>query len=150
MNNSIKSIIYILWGTLGLACCSSGLAAQPASHPVEPVHALAKKTQPAMLQTMKELVEIESGSADREGLDRISETIAARVKALGGKAELVEPGPEIYKMFDTPEKIGRMVRATFTGNGTKKILLLAHMDTVYPRGMLAGQPFKIEGDRAWG
>jgi glutamate carboxypeptidase len=24
------------------------------------------------------------------------------------------------------------------------------MDTVYPRGMLAGQPFKIEGDRAYG
>ena len=32
----------------------------------------------------------------------------------------------------------------------KKILLLAHMDTVYPRGMLAGQPFKIDGGRAWG
>jgi glutamate carboxypeptidase len=53
-------------------------------------------------------------------------------------------------MFDTPKKIGKMVRATFTGTGTKKILLLAHMDTVYPRGMLAGQPFKIEGDRAYG
>ena len=43
-----------------------------------------------------------------------------------------------------------MVRATFTGKGTRKILLLAHMDTVYPRGMLAQQPFRIEGDRAWG
>src|SRR5262249_8647823 len=31
-----------------------------------------------------------------------------------------------------------------------KILLIAHMDTVYPRGMLAQQPFKIDGDRAWG
>ena len=40
-------------------------------------------------------------------------------------------------MEDTPEKIGKMVRATFTGKGTKKILLIAHMDTVYPRGMLA-------------
>ena len=53
-------------------------------------------------------------------------------------------------MFDTPQKIGRIVRATFTGTGTKKILLLAHMDTVYPRGMLAKQPFKLESDRAWG
>ena len=43
-----------------------------------------------------------------------------------------------------------MVRATFTGTGTKKILLLAHMDTVYPRGMLAKQPFRIKGDRAYG
>ena len=43
-----------------------------------------------------------------------------------------------------------MVRATFTGTGTKKILLIAHMDTVYPRGMLARQPFRIDGDRAYG
>jgi len=29
-----------------------------------------------------------------------------------------------------------MVRATFKGNGTKRILMIAHMDTVYPVGML--------------
>jgi glutamate carboxypeptidase len=53
-------------------------------------------------------------------------------------------------MEDTPEKIGKMVRATFAGTGKKKILLIAHMDTVYPRGMLAQQPFRIAGDRAYG
>ncbi|HEV8343705.1 MAG TPA: glutamate carboxypeptidase [Candidatus Binatia bacterium] len=57
---------------------------------------------------------------------------------------------DVYKMDDTPEKIGKMVRATFAGTGTKKILLIAHMDTVYPRGMLAQQPFRVEGDRAYG
>src|SRR4029453_14153951 len=62
---------------------------------------------------------------------------------------LVAPS-DVYKMEDTPEQIGKMVRATFTGKGTKKILLIAHMDTVYPRGMLAQQPFRIEGDRAYG
>ena len=112
--------------------------------------ALAKKEQPAMLQTMKELVEIESGSAEYAGLEKIANLLADKFKALGAKTELLDPGPEIYKMFDTPEKIGRMVRATFTGTGTRKILLIAHMDTVYPLGMLSGQPFKIEGDRAFG
>ena len=53
-------------------------------------------------------------------------------------------------MEDTPDTIGKMVRATFAGTGTKKILLIAHMDTVYPRGMLAKQPFRIDGDRAYG
>ena len=125
-------------------------ASHAIAQPHEAVLALAKKEQPAVLQTMKELVEIESGSADIEGLDKIASVIAGRLKQLGAKVELVEAGPEIYKMFDTPAKIGKMVRATFTGTGTKKILLLAHMDTVYPRGMLAGQPFKIEGDRAFG
>ena len=137
---------------LAVACALHALtaAAQPASQPMETVLALAKKEQPAVLQTMKTLVEIESGSADREGLDRIAEVIAGRLKALGGKVEFIEPGPDTVRFSNTPEKIGKMVRATFTGTGTRKILLLAHMDTVYPRGMLAQQPFKIEGDRAWG
>jgi len=125
-------------------------AAGTVAQPLEAVHALAKQAQPAMLKTLQELVEIESGSADREGLDRVAETIAARLKALGGKVELIEAGPRVYKMFDTPARIGRMVRARFSGTGTRKILLLAHMDTVYPRGMLDKQPFKVEGDRAWG
>lgn len=116
----------------------------------EAIVALAKKEQPGMLQTMKELVEIESGSAEYAGLEKIANLLANKFKSLGAKTELLDPGPEIYKMFDTPEKIGRMVRATFTGTGTRKILLIAHMDTVYPLGMLSGQPFKIEGDRAYG
>jgi glutamate carboxypeptidase len=80
---------------------------------------------------------------------KLAAVISERLKALGGQVELVEPR-DIYKMEDTPEKIGRMVRATFTGKGAKRILLLAHMDTVYRRGMLAQQPFRIEGDRAYG
>src|SRR5690349_3680876 len=131
MNITIKSYIYIVFAAL-LACPAAGALAQAA----EPVRVAAKKEQPALLQTLKSLVEIESGSGNREGLDKISELIAGRLKALGGKVEFIEPGPEIYKMFDTPQKIGRMVRATFTGTGTKKILLIAHMDTVYPKGML--------------
>ena len=117
---------------------------------VEPVWSLVGKERPAFLRTLKSLVDIESGSADREGLDRISDLIGKRLRELGGKVEFIEPGAEIYKMFDTPEKIGRMVRGTFTGTGTKKILLIAHMDTVYPRGMLVQQPFEVKGDRAYG
>jgi glutamate carboxypeptidase len=43
-----------------------------------------------------------------------------------------------------------MVLARFTGTGTRNILLLAHMDTVYDKGMGAKQPFRIDGDRAYG
>ena len=111
----------------------------------EQVLSLVQKEKPALLDTLKELVEIESGSSDIEGLDRIANVIAGRLKALGGRVELADPEHE-----DRSRRIGRMVRATFTGTGSTKILLLAHMDTVYPRGMLTGQPFKIEGERAWG
>ncbi len=64
--------------------------------------------------------------------------------------ELIEPGDDTYRMDDTPPKVGRMVKAVFRGTGTKKILLIGHMDTVYRRGMLARQPFRIDGDRAYG
>jgi glutamate carboxypeptidase len=109
-----------------------------------------QKEKAPYLQTLQELVAIESGSGDREGLDKISALIADKLKALGGKVEFIEPGADTYKMFDTPAKPGRMVHAQFVGTGTKKILLIAHMDTVYLRGMLANQPFKIDGNRAFG
>jgi len=116
---------------------------------VEPVRSLAAKEKPALLDTLKALTSIESGSSDAEGLGRLADVIAARLRELGGQVELVEPS-DIYKMADTPAQIGKMVRATFTGTGDKKILLIAHMDTVYQRGTLEKQPFRIEGDRAYG
>jgi glutamate carboxypeptidase len=119
------------------------------AQPSEPVLALARKEKPALLKTLRELVSIESGSRDYEGLSQLATSIAARLKTLGARVDVLE-ARDIYKMEDTPEKIGKMVRATFTGKGMKKILLLAHMDTVYPRGMLAKQPFRVDGDRAYG
>lgn len=144
MKKIIKTMMYSLSLALTLYAGNTLAAAN------EAVIALAKKEQPALLKTMKELVDIESGSAEFAGLEKIANLLAKKLQALGAKTELLDAGPEIYKMFDTPEKIGRMVRATFTGTGTRKILLIAHMDTVYPLGMLSGQPFKIEGDRAYG
>ena len=104
--------------------------------PVEPVYRLAQQEKPALFDTMKDLVSIESGSKDIEGLDRIADLIRDRLAALGGDAKLVAPA-EVYRMDDTPEKVGKMVHATFKGTGKRKIMLIAHMDTVYLRGMLA-------------
>jgi len=118
--------------------------------PQEPIFGLVEKEQTPYLGTLKELVSIESGSRDREGLDKISLLISNKLKALGGQVEFIEPGANMYRMHDTPERPGRMVKAEFKGSGTKKILLIAHMDTVYLKGMLAKQPFKIDGDRAYG
>src|SRR5262249_182146 len=89
---------------------------------VEPVRSLAAREKPALLETLKALTSIESGSRDTEGLGRIADLIAARLRELGGQVELVEAS-NIYKMEDTPAQIGKMVRATFTGTGDKKILL---------------------------
>jgi glutamate carboxypeptidase len=125
------------------------VVANATAQPVEPVLAQARAQKGPLLETLKDLVSIESGSRDFEGLERIGSLIAERLKGLGGEVERLEAS-EVYKMEDTPERIGRMVRATFAGNGKKRILLIAHMDTVYPRGLLAKQPFRVDGDRAYG
>jgi glutamate carboxypeptidase len=123
--------------------------AQP-SQVLEPVLAAAQREKAPLLDTLKELVSIESGSRDLEGLDRLADLIAGRLKALGGEVELIDVSGDMYRMEDTPERVGKVVQATFKGTGTKKVLLIAHMDTVYQRGMLAAQPFSIEGNRAFG
>lgn len=135
----------VLLAVVSAACFGTAFAAPDAA-----VASLAAKEKPALLDTLKELVSIESGSRDLDGLEKISNLVAAKFKALGGEVELIDPSAEAYRMEDTPEKIGRVVRATFKGTGKKKILLIAHMDTVYTVGMLDKQPFRIEGDKAYG
>ena len=125
------------------------LAAQAA--PQEPVWSQAKKEKPAVVETLRELVNIESGSRDKEGLDRLAARIGERLAALGGKVELYEPNAaDTYRLFDTPKEIGKVVVARFQGTGTRRIMLLAHIDTVYARGTLAKRPFRVEGARAFG
>ena len=134
-----------------LIALTVGMAGHAIGQPAQTVLSFAQTEKPAFLETLKELTAIESGSREPEEIDKIASVLAVRLRALGGKVELIEPREaDTYRMSDTPEKTGKMLRATFTGSGTKKILLIAHMDTVYPRGMLAQQPFRIDGDRAYG
>jgi glutamate carboxypeptidase len=147
--NASRRRLCLIRLALSIFCAGAVIGAQAA--PVEPVLSFAAKEKAPLLDTLKDLVSIESGSGDREGLDKLADLIAGCLAALGGKVELIEPNPaDTYRMVDTPKQIGKMVLARFTGTGTKKVLLIAHMDTVYLRGMLARQPFRIDGNRAYG
>lgn len=137
----------VLRTLLALACLGAPAAVLAA--PVAAVHDAAKDQQQAMLDTMRDLVNIESGSKDVEGVERIAALIDERLKALGGKVEILQPA-DLFRLDDTPERVGPMVHAEFKGSGQKKIMLIAHMDTVYRNGMLKDQPFRIDGDRAYG
>ena len=136
--------------TAALSALAIQAQASPAmAAPQEAVLKQAEAQRQPLIDTMKALVSIESGSKDPEGLAEIAALIADRLKALGGEVQQIEP-KDVYRMQDTPEKLGRVVLARFTGTGTRKIALIAHMDTVYPKGMLAQQPFRIDGDKAFG
>ncbi len=135
-----------LFAALALAAASHA----PAAAPVAAVQAAAQREKAPLLTTLRELVEIESGSTDLAGLAQAATYIADRLRALGGEVRKVNVDAGRYQMEDTPEKLGEAVQATFTGTGQAKILLLAHMDTVYPRGTIAKQPWRIDGNRAYG
>jgi glutamate carboxypeptidase len=112
--------------------------------------ARVRQEQPAYLATLRELVGIESGSRDIEGLERLAGVVAARLRTLGAEVELVTAPADMTRLEDTPAQLGKTVVARFRGTGRARILLLAHMDTVYERGTAARQPFRVEGDRAYG
>ncbi|MBA3774544.1 MAG: M20/M25/M40 family metallo-hydrolase [Ramlibacter sp.] len=137
-------------GALALSCAALAAPAAAQSPDAAVQRAAAAQKQP-LLDTLKEFVSIETGSRDLEGIARATELLSGKLRALGAQVEFMEPAEATtYRMADTPPIIGRMVRATFKGLGTKRILLIAHMDTVYLRGTLEKQPFRLDGNRAYG
>src|SRR2546429_690184 len=138
----MKTLIVIL---------AAALATAAQAAPQEPVWSLAEKEKPAVMGTLGGVVSIEWGSRDKEGLDRLAARLGERLAALGAKVEFYEPSAaDTYRLFDTPKEIGKVVVGRFQGSGARRIMLLAHMDTVYPRGTLARRPFRVEGARAYG
>ena len=125
--------------------------AQLAPSPDAAVQSAAASQRQPLLDSLKEFVNIETGSRDHEGITQATELLGNKLRALGGQVEFIEPQEATnYRMMDTPDKIGRMVKATWRGTGSKRILMIAHIDTVYPKAMAAKQPFRIEGDKAYG
>ncbi|RYY83457.1 MAG: hypothetical protein EOO24_38905, partial [Comamonadaceae bacterium] len=129
-------------------------ASAPAAAAVLPVDAALRAQAQAevapYLKTLESLVGIESGSRDLDGLKNLSNVVAERLRKAGMQVELKPTrAPDFHPQLKGAE-LGQMVYATKAGKGVRKVLLIAHMDTVYPRGMGAKQPFRIDGDRAYG
>jgi glutamate carboxypeptidase len=96
--------------------------------------------QDAMVQTIRELVEMESPSDDKAAADRLGAVLAEKFSALGGGAH-----------FHRTEEFGNHLQVDFPGReNTKPVLLLGHFDTVYPLGTLETMLCGIAGDRLHG
>ncbi|WJR79353.1 M20/M25/M40 family metallo-hydrolase [Bradyrhizobium sp. NP1] len=124
---------------IGLATLAAASTAQAAAD--EKLRAAAEAARPALIDTLHEMVLIESGSADVEGLAKMADLTEARLKALGARTE---------RRKTTRGAGADMVIGTFEGTGTKKLMLIAHMDTVYEHGILASQPYRVDGERVYG
>jgi glutamate carboxypeptidase len=122
---------------LVLALAAPALAAAPD----EKLRAMANAAKPELIDTLRDMVMIESGSADLEGLGKMADFTEARLKALGAKTE---------RRKTTRGAGADIVIGTFEGTGSAKLMLIAHMDTVYERGILATQPWRVDGERIYG
>ena len=93
-----------------------------------------------IIQTIRELVELESPSDNKQAVDRLARVTAAKFEALGGRAQ-----------FHRVNDFGDHLQITFDGDRAgKPILLLGHYDTVYPLGTLKEMPCRITNDRIYG
>ncbi len=89
------------------------------------------------LELLAKLVNIDSGSGDAEGIAAVSEIIRPRLLQLGFS-------------FEPVVAADGLVHYLARRGAGKKVVLLAHLDTVFPRGTAAGRGFQIEGDLAFG
>ena len=132
-----KSRISLPLCLLGLTLASPALAAPPD----EKLRSMADAAKPELIETLRSMVTIESGSSDIEGLAKMADFTEARLKALGAKTE---------RRKVTRGTGADIVIGTFEGTGRAKLMLMAHMDTVYERGILATQPWRVDGERIFG
>ena len=104
------------------------------------LYAAAQAAQPAVIETLRDLVLIESGSGNIAGLSRVADYAEARLKALGARTERV-------KASDSERPV---LKGVLNGSGRLKALLIAHMDTVYADGILGTEPYRADGNRLYG
>ena len=97
------------------------------------------RRQQEMLQFLEQIVNIDSGTFDKAGVDRVGGILARRLETLGFSVERV---PQI--------QYGDHLLARKEGTEDPRIVLIGHMDTVFPAGTAAARPFRIANGLAYG
>ncbi|MGH9501618.1 MAG: M20 family metallopeptidase [Terriglobales bacterium] len=94
----------------------------------------------ALTETIRQLVDIESPSEHKPGVDQLGALLAGRFEKIGGHAK-----------FHRVQNLGNHLQVDFAGaRSGKPILLLGHIDTVYPMGTLSTMPCRVANGRLWG
>lgn len=93
-----------------------------------------------MLSLWEEIVNMESGSQNKAGIDAVAERLQQVLAAEGAAAKIVEMA-----------KAGNMLVAEVgAGRSKPAVLFMGHMDTVFPLGTVAKRPFTIRDGKAYG
>ncbi|HYF17887.1 MAG TPA: M20 family metallopeptidase [Ramlibacter sp.] len=94
--------------------------------------------QPAMLQVLQQLVDTDSGSHDKAGVDAVVRQLREWLAAHGVEGRLHRNA-----------SAGDCLKAV-VGSGERPVVLMGHCDTVFEAGTAARRPFRIDGDLAYG
>jgi glutamate carboxypeptidase len=92
-----------------------------------------------MQMLLASLVNADSGSYNKAGVDRVGELICRFLDAHGIGYEVIPN-----------DKFGKAIQATIGDYGDHSILVMGHRDTVYPNGEASRRPFRIDGARGYG
>ena len=93
-----------------------------------------------MLALLEKLVNIDSGSYNKLGVDKVGDEVKAFLESQGVGTSRIPV-----------ETHGDSIRGMVAGTGSNRpIMLMGHRDTVFPDGEAERRPFKIEGSRAYG
>lgn len=90
---------------------------------------------------LETIVNIDSGSYDVEGTTRIAQWFADRLEALGWEATWFDP---------KPNERGKSVFLSPAGVQEWDLLIVCHVDTVFPKGEVAKRPFSKDEKRFYG
>jgi glutamate carboxypeptidase len=89
-----------------------------------------------ILRDVEQVVKIDSPSKDRIGINRVQDLNQGWLAPFG-------------RVDRHPTDLGDVLQAHIPGRSDARVLLLAHMDTVYPAGSW-DNTWRVEGDKAFG
>src|ERR1700722_1282749 len=101
-----------------------------------------KKQEEEMVALLERFVKCESPSYDKAAVDAFGRIVAEEWKRRGAKV----------KILNQPKRGNQLRAEMWLGEGrpTGQIMILGHLDTVYPAGTLAKMPFRVARGRAYG
>ncbi|HZD79287.1 MAG TPA: M20 family metallopeptidase [Actinomycetota bacterium] len=98
-----------------------------------------------LVDALREMVDIDSGSYTPEGVNRIADLCQARFEADGWSVRRIPHRPD-----EGQAQLGDLVVGRLDGSGGPRILMIGHTDTVFDPGTAADRPFTTHGERATG
>lgn len=98
-----------------------------------------------MLDFTRWLVEQESMSREAAATRRIAESLGEKLALMGASVELIDDRGSGSTLLARFERLHHGPHES-----EKQLLVVGHLDTVWPLGTLATRPFKVEGDHAFG